>query len=608
MLRSLLDRPRLRRNSSFLLSFLMGCLVFWLAASWGTAALSQIPTQKEIRSFYQNRGIFSPKAGGELGNLAYAPVKLDGRVLFFVAAPAAFDEEGGGGPSPVGVRVQSIERRLEGVLKIDFDPDTLNVTPSILNGETVILVSDGKKLSPQAVLTVTELDSLLHGRSIPSLAEEGSKYLHEVLLEAWEERQPDYLLRQGAIAVGIALGTLAIAYLLLRLQQSLNSRWHRDKERLAKLTRLESSDRGSEPRASPSEPSGGNPSDTGFLQYRQQREDLKKQIRRLDLWLWLIKFGFLFLGLFGLAQILQLFPHTRELADVIVDKPRELISIWLLILLATKGIELSVARLFEEWKEQIQTEILFGRLSERQLTRIDTLADALKGVGTFFAIAVGAIVSLQRLGLPITPLLAGAGIVGFAISFGSQNLIKSMVLGGSNLLIDAYAVGDWIVLENVSGKVEKMNLFVTQIRNLGGSLITIPNSRIEIVENQTRDWSQVNLTIQVSYDADVDRALAAVRETAETLSQDPDWAEHVLEPPDLLGIDNLEHAGMAVRLLLKTRPGRHWKVGRELRRRLRQRFEREGIDIGVPKQALALENVAEAIHLTQDGEGEMKSR
>jgi small conductance mechanosensitive channel len=368
----------------------MGALCFTLTLSSGDLALSQVPSQKEVQTFYQNQGIISPlKAQGEIGNLVYAPVKLDGKVLLLVAVPASVSQK-----------------------------------------------KDDEGASP------------------------------------------------------------------------------------------------------------------------------------LD---------------------------ARELGYFAGEKPKELLLIWLVVFLVNKGIDPLIGSLFKAWKEEVEAKILFNRASERDLVRIDALADAIKGVGTVLLLPFGLIFSLQRLGIPIAPILAGAGIVGFAVSFGSQNFIKSMILGLSNFWLDAYTAGDWIVVENVSGKVENVNLFFTQIRNIEGSLVTIPNSRIEIVENKTRDWSQVNLTLQVAYDTDLDGALTAIRQTAEELSYDPDWRQHILDPPDLLGVDNLEHSGMAVRLLLKTQPGLQWKVGRELRRRLRHRFEQEGISIGIPQQTLTFQNLTNLI-------------
>jgi small conductance mechanosensitive channel len=580
------------RARSLAVFFAISLLSFTLTLCWDQLALSQALSQKELQTFYQNQGIISSlKAQGQIGNLVYAPVTLDGKVLFLVAAPASLNQKKDDESlSPVEVRVQSIERKLQGILQRGFDPATLSVNASILNSQTVILVSDGKRLAPQPVLTVTDLDAQLHGRVLSDLAEEGAKYLREVLLQAWKERQPDYLRHQGTIAIAIILGLCLTSGLWLRLRRRLKSQWQRHKEHLAILTLSEGTGQPLAQSKAESDSLEAQAQKNELIEPQKNREHLKKQIRQINFVIWLFAFGILFLWLLGSSQILQLFPHTRELGQFVAQKPRELLLIWLCVFLANKGLELLISFLFREWKEEVEAKILFNRASARDLVRIATLADALRGVGAVLLLASGLIASLQRLGVPITPILAGAGIVGFAVSFGSQNFIKSMIFGASNLWLDAYAVGDSIVVENVAGTVENINLVFTQIRSIEGSLITIPNSRIEIIENKTRDWSQVNLSIPVAYDTDVDKALTAVRETGEELLYDPEWQPYILAPPDLLGIDTLEHTGMAVRLLLKTQPGLQWKVGRELRRRLRQRFEREGISIGSPKHTIALQS------------------
>jgi small-conductance mechanosensitive channel len=557
--------------------------------SWGHLALSQAPSQKEIQTFYQNRGINAPlKASGEIGHLVYAPVKLDGKVLFLVAAPASVNQKKDDESlSPIETRVQSIERKIQGILQRGFDPKTLSVNASILNDQTVILVSDGKELTPQLVLTLTDLDAQLHGQELAELATGAAKYLRSFLLEAWKQRQPDYLRHQGAIALAIALGLLFSSWLWWQLQRRLRTRWQSHKEQLANLSLSEGVEESQSEMPAP-DSLATTTQNNELVERQKNRDRLRVKIQQLTFGFWLLNFGLLFLWVWSISLILQLFPHTRELGYWVAQKPKELLFIWLLVFLVDKGTDPLISLLFKEWKEEIEAKILFNRASVRDLVRIDTLTDTIKGIETILLLAIGLIISLQRIGVAITPLLAGAGIVGFAVSFGSQNFIKSMILGASNFWLDAYAIGDSIVVENVSGTVENMNLFFTQIRNIEGSLITIPNSRIEIVENKTRDWSQVNLTAQVAYDTDVDKALTAVRETAEELARDRDWKQYILASPELLGIDSLEHTGMAVRLLLKTQPGLQWKVGRELRRRLRQRFEQEGISIGIPQQSLAV--------------------
>lgn len=217
--------------------FVISVLSFTIIISWGHLGLSQALSQKDVQTLYEKQGIVSRlKEPGEIGNLVYAPVKLDGKVLFLVAAPASTKlKKNDQTLSPIEARVESIERKLQGILQRGFNPETLNVQAGILNGQTVILVSDGKQLTPQPVLTITDLDAQLHGLALRELATEGSKYLHEILLEAWKERQPDYLINQGLIVSTKALGLFLLTGLYLKLRKLLKRQWRKSKEQLTTL-------------------------------------------------------------------------------------------------------------------------------------------------------------------------------------------------------------------------------------------------------------------------------------------------------------------------------------------------------------------------------------
>ncbi len=129
-------------------------------------------------------------------------------------------------------------------------------------------------------------------------------------------------------------------------------------------------------------------------------------------------------------------------------------------------------------------------------------------------------------------------------------------------------------------------LRVTQLRNLDGELITIPNGSIEMVRNLSSDWSRVNYAIEVGYDADVDRALEVIEAIAQKLYRDPQWQEQILDVPEILGVDNISHRGILIRLLIKTQPLQQWSVGREFRRRLKKAFDEQGIQVGIPQQMM----------------------
>jgi small conductance mechanosensitive channel len=261
--------------------------------------------------------------------------------------------------------------------------------------------------------------------------------------------------------------------------------------------------------------------------------------------------------------------------------PVFLLTIWLGIIITSKIIEVLINWALRSWEEDIH---FTKGLSHRHILRMPTLNVVLKGVSNTFLLLTGIVLSLQALQVPIGPVLAGAGLLGFAISFGSQNVIKDMISGALNLITDTYAVGDVVVIGSDSGTVESLNLLVTRIRNVNGALITIPNGSVGVVQNHTKDWSRVDYQIQVSYDADIKKALNVLQEVAQSLYDDPQWQKLILEPPDLKGIENLSSQGITLRIWLKTKPGQQWLVGRELRLRLKEAFGSASIEIGVPKQ------------------------
>ncbi|MGL5833705.1 MAG: mechanosensitive ion channel family protein [Waterburya sp.] len=231
--------------------------------------------------------------------------------------------------------------------------------------------------------------------------------------------------------------------------------------------------------------------------------------------------------------------------------------------------------------------------AQRKSLRISTTISAIKGLKTFviWAIAIGWV--LQSLGVPIGSVLAGGAIIAFALSLGFQNLVKDLINGCLILWEDHYGIGDVVVIVNTSGGktagfVENMNLRVTQLRNEEGRLITIPNSAIAQVENLTRIWSRVDFTIEVAYKTNLKIVLALLQEIAQQMYNDPQWRNCLLGLPEVLGVDNLAHTGMTIRVWIKTQPLQQWAVGREFRLRVRLAFEEYDIQIGIPQQTISV--------------------
>jgi moderate conductance mechanosensitive channel len=183
-------------------------------------------------------------------------------------------------------------------------------------------------------------------------------------------------------------------------------------------------------------------------------------------------------------------------------------------------------------------------------------------------------------------------VTALAFSFAAQSLVKDLVNGFLILLEDQFRIGDNVKIGTVSGMVEDINLRITQIRSDEGELITLPNSLITQVQNRSRLWARADVNIEVAYGTDVDRALSIVRSTIEQMASDPAWQAIILVSPEMLGVEQISHAGIVIRLWIRTLPLKQWETARELRRRLKIAFDAYHVQIGIPQQ-IWLENGSE---------------
>lgn len=313
---------------------------------------------------------------------------------------------------------------------------------------------------------------------------------------------------------------------------------------------------------------------------------LKQQINLLLLGLQGLLWLQTFIWLCGTALMLSIYPNTRAVGFLLIIKTGPVIGVWLLVTLLEKISHFAIDFNLNKWAENAQ---LTEELSPRYALRVSTYSSALKNLSSVIWISIGAISTAEILGIATT-VLASAGIMAAAIAYFSQNLVKDAINGLLILLTDRYAVGDVILVDDVGGLVEKMNLYMTNLRSADGELITIPNGSITVVRNLTKHWSRVNFSIEVAYDADIKRALQVLREVADEFYAAPEWREYLLEPIEVLGVDEISHAGMLVRVWLKTQPIKQWLVARGFRLRVKEAFDREGIAIGIPQRSLSVQN------------------
>lgn len=218
--------------------------------------------------------------------------------------------------------------------------------------------------------------------------------------------------------------------------------------------------------------------------------------------------------------------------------------------------------------------------------RVTTLTNLLRTIALMVLWSVVVVICLDQLGLDITPILAGAGIVGLAVGFGAQNLVRDVISGFFLVLENQVRVGDVAIINGTGGLVESITFRTIVLRDLAGVVHVFPNGTINTLSNMTKEWSAYVIDVGVAYKEDTDRVVEVMRRVAEELRQDPDYSERILEPIEIFGVDNFGESEVTIKARLKTLPIQQWNVGREYRRRLKKAFDAEGIEIPFPHRSI----------------------
>lgn len=217
--------------------------------------------------------------------------------------------------------------------------------------------------------------------------------------------------------------------------------------------------------------------------------------------------------------------------------------------------------------------------AERRESRGKTVASLLKSITTIVVYSIATVMVLDVLGLPIAPLLTGAGVAGVAIGFGAQTLVKDFLSGIFMLLEDQYGVGDSIDVGPASGTVESVGLRVTQLRDSSGTVWYVRNGEITRVGNHSQQWSKAVLDVTVTNPADLERAQQILSDQVAAVAEDPLYAELVLDQPEVFGLERYDSSGAVLRSVIKTKARQHTKVNRALHGRVLRAFAQENITI-----------------------------
>jgi moderate conductance mechanosensitive channel len=278
--------------------------------------------------------------------------------------------------------------------------------------------------------------------------------------------------------------------------------------------------------------------------------------------------------LYELLREAGLSDFTSRTLEFVLVRPLKI----LMILLAAWILARLGARTVRRALRSLHARSPVRRTSLRAEQRAATLSDVLGSVVRVVVWVVAALLVLDEVGLNLAPLLAGAGIAGIALGFGAQSLVKDVISGLFLLLEDQYGVGDVIDLGTEAvGTVEDITLRVTRLRATDGTVWFVPNGEIRRVGNSSMEWSRALIDVLVPYDADLERVRTLIAEEAEAMAANEAWTEHVLEPPEVWGVQSMGSEGVTVRLVVKTAPREQYAVARELRGRITAGLRREGI-------------------------------
>lgn len=258
-----------------------------------------------------------------------------------------------------------------------------------------------------------------------------------------------------------------------------------------------------------------------------------------------------------------------------------LVLLWIVAWLARKSLDRFQERLARRGASA-------GKAGGEEAKRAETLTQLLRQLVRVALLLVGGLVVLKEVGVEVAPILAGAGILGLAVGFGAQNLVRDVIAGFFMILENQVRVGDVAIINGTGGLVEAINFRTIVLRDLAGTVHVFPNGTITTLANMTRDWSAYVFEISIAYGEDSDRAVAVIQQVGAELAADDYFGALILEPLEVFGVDRLGDSAVVIKGRIKTWPIHQWEVGRELLRRVKKAFDAQGIEIPFPQRSVFL--------------------
>jgi moderate conductance mechanosensitive channel len=266
------------------------------------------------------------------------------------------------------------------------------------------------------------------------------------------------------------------------------------------------------------------------------------------------------------------------------------LPIVLILVIALIVIRLASLAVHGIVKTLLDRETSEGTARELSAVEVGKRMDTLEGLGAnvvrFFVVIIAAVMILDKLNINIGPAVAGLGVVGIAVGFGTQSIVRDYFTGALILVENQFSKGDVVTIAGVSGTVEDFSLRRTTLRDLDGVVHTVPNGEIKVASNKTRVWARINQNVTVAYGTDIDRAIRVVNDVGDAMAADPDWRRRLMEAPHVERVEALGEYGVTIKVLCLVRATEQWAAGGELRKRLLAAFATHGIEIPRPQRVV----------------------
>ncbi|MEA2546949.1 MAG: moderate conductance mechanosensitive channel [Chloroflexota bacterium] len=293
-------------------------------------------------------------------------------------------------------------------------------------------------------------------------------------------------------------------------------------------------------------------------------------------------------------------PPLSTVIEVLRVNGLRILVIIIVALIAVRVTTLLVHGIVKALLDREATEGTAQELSAVEVQKRMNTLDELGGrVVRFFVIVIAGIMVLGALDLDIGPAVAGLGVVGIAVGFGAQSLVRDYLNGALILAENQYSKGDVVSIAGVSGAVEDFSLRRTTLRDLDGVVHTVPNGEIKVASNRTRTWARINQNVTVAFGTDIDKAIEVVDELGKAMAADPIWKRRILEPPRVERVESIDERGVTLKILGTVRASEQWAAGGEFRKLLLETFTRNGIQLPRPQQVFVTQPDPTATTATQ---------